>query len=762
MKGHPSESVRLHIPFLKDARRFILRHGHTIQENPLQTYGAALVFSPVESIVRRSFWEIRNPGFRVIRHLEHRWGACLKDIADHSCITSISVSHDGQELAMAGLADDRNLPSIWIRNTGAGILLAQFNTDTALLALTWSCDGNSLLAITVFGEVVRLDRAIETTNTFGFSSYATTRGYDYAAICSSGIASVVRVSYDADFNANVIKSEVFTWDFTQRDQTFRTWEFPESTVSGIALSPDGSLLAMFVTAWSAGCDRDKVRVIEVNTGTCIQELTVRARSLAFSSDGCRLFIYPLDTNILALTVLTFPSGACEHLRLPRAFVADTMAISPDYTTIFTTCNHNFTSWDLEAFSSIVETPQQLNHRRLDDGCPIKDVAISPSGRFMISFNGDNQSLSLWRLPEATFERSLTVNLSRASYEWSFSQVSDTSKHNEAFILLEEDVAHIWFLEGINDTYITHPSGMTLPLGDLCRGSVSEYREAVSKLGYWHPKYAPRGTTPQHVNVSMTDGRMAAVSFKDTVEVSELGLTAKLYFEFKASGKYAISAIALSPSSTYLAISYGTTISIWALASPSTRHELRTNDKVKSIVFSPDESSLVYNTETSIWSCTMSENPKCLLQISGFAFPSRPCFSSSGQILTWLVHSLGQDKKRVYLWNTSRGLRLPTFEVSYQAHTISFSEDDQALYVLGRLDTLETYQFAQEISQLGSIGGAGLTCHKRIHVTPAWISCDVQKLLSIPKEYPICSLKFSSNFLALKVREQGFMILDFNW
>jgi WD40 repeat protein len=159
-----------------------------------------------------------------------------------------------------------------------------------------------------------------------------------------------------------------------------------------------------------------------------------------------------------------------------------MAILPDYTTIFTTCDNSFASWDLEAFGSIVETPQQSDRRRLDDGCPTKKVAISPSGRFMISLSKDEQSLSLWRLPEATFEKSLTVDQPLASYQWSFSQPSDISNNKEAFILLGNDIAHVWFLDGIEDTHIKYPSSMKLPIGDLCLGSISEQRKEITKLG----------------------------------------------------------------------------------------------------------------------------------------------------------------------------------------------------------------------------------------------------------------------------------------
>jgi WD40 repeat protein len=512
---------------------------------------------------------------------------------------------------------------------------------------------------------------------------------------------------------------------------------------------------MYIEAHLPGCNPSTVKVVQVNAGACIHELPIEAGTLAFSPDGCRLFMYPMDIYPSTLGILELASGVCEDLRLPDHFVADYMAILPDHTTIVTAAPDKINFWDLEALGMTVGSPLRSDPQHLDDNYQIERFAISPSGRFIVTSSADRNVPHLWCLPQGTFERTLAVDLSMGTSDWSFSPVCDISIETEAFILSFDTVAHIWFLEGTENQEIKHPDALKLPMGDLCLNSIRKHKVEWFDL---YSDYRP-------FKVSLSNGRMAAVSFDDTVEVSELGVAPNLFLEFKTPGEQRIETMSLSPNSKYLAISYGTTMRIWNLAATSTHYEFQTHGGVQFLAFSPDESLLVCSTSKSIWSLTMmsSQNARCLLQKGLFEFLWKPCFSfsSSRKIIACLVTLLPSGVRRVFLWDTSSGLRLPDFEISYQAARLSFSKDDRILYALGDSETLETYEFEEESSPPGPMDKFGLNYDTRIDVTTQWIYRHRQKFLKIPFEYAPYDIAYSSNYLAFSIQDKGVLVLDLN-
>lgn len=104
---------------VEDARRFILSNRSIIERAPLQIYASALVFSPKQSFVRKSYsgqlptWLIRNPT------VEDRWGSCVQNLEATSRISHkamISFSYDGKYIAAILTSGDIE---VWSTATGA-------------------------------------------------------------------------------------------------------------------------------------------------------------------------------------------------------------------------------------------------------------------------------------------------------------------------------------------------------------------------------------------------------------------------------------------------------------------------------------------------------------------------------------------------------------------------------------------------------------------------------------------------------------------
>ncbi|KAJ5338643.1 hypothetical protein N7452_005371 [Penicillium brevicompactum] len=135
--------------FVKDAHRFILAHRHIIETHPLQLYSAALIFSPVNSIVRKCYRD-QEPAWLTLKPVvEHDWSPCFQTLEGHlNSVESIAWSHDGTRLA--SISCDSSV-KIWDPAVGQCVLNFDISREFITFSgeyfsMAWSNDGGRLAA----------------------------------------------------------------------------------------------------------------------------------------------------------------------------------------------------------------------------------------------------------------------------------------------------------------------------------------------------------------------------------------------------------------------------------------------------------------------------------------------------------------------------------------------------------------------------------------------------------------------------------------
>jgi len=100
MAKYKPDANSLLLAIIQDANRFVLRFGSIIEKAPLQTYCAALAFSPRESEIVRQFWNQRCPRIKRVLHAEETWSPSRGTLEGHSgSVTSVAFSPNGQLVA---------------------------------------------------------------------------------------------------------------------------------------------------------------------------------------------------------------------------------------------------------------------------------------------------------------------------------------------------------------------------------------------------------------------------------------------------------------------------------------------------------------------------------------------------------------------------------------------------------------------------------------------------------------------------------------
>ena len=129
--------------FVTDAVRFALHNKCTIENAPLQAYTSALLFSPINSLVRREFSR-EEPIWASLKPIvETSWRPCMQTLEGHSSsVRSVTFSGDGQHIVSE--SSDSTV-KVWDTQAGGCAQTLDGHSDW-VLSVVFSPDGQHIVS----------------------------------------------------------------------------------------------------------------------------------------------------------------------------------------------------------------------------------------------------------------------------------------------------------------------------------------------------------------------------------------------------------------------------------------------------------------------------------------------------------------------------------------------------------------------------------------------------------------------------------------
>jgi WD40 repeat protein len=346
---------------LIDAERFIRSSSWVIERFPLQTYCAALAFSPNSSSTKQLHWQDRMPLLKDVKGVRDDWDGCLQILEGHrKAVRAISFSPDGKVLASAS-SDKRVM--IW--DTSMGTIIRRLEGHSgSVLDVRFSPD-NKFIASASSDRTVRIwDSETGAERMFLQKHNGIVRTLRFLPDCTGFVTS----SRD---------NTVLRWD-TAAASAEKIYDGEFSDINAAVLSPDGSRIAVALD--------EKVQVHSFPHGTHERTFAGNAGvvyELEFSPDG-RILASSSHDNTIRLwyikedreVTLSGHSGAVFAV----TFSADSQKLAS------TSSDRTIRLWDVE----------KASHVRTFEGHRdwVNAVAFSPDNKIIASCSHD-KTVRLW-------------------------------------------------------------------------------------------------------------------------------------------------------------------------------------------------------------------------------------------------------------------------------------------------------------------------------------------------------------------------------
>ncbi|UKZ53220.1 hypothetical protein TrVGV298_007012 [Trichoderma virens] len=385
-------------------------------ENLLRVYTSALIFSPLNSLIRKIFEEEDLQWLKLKPTVEYNWSPYLQTLGGHEdSVNSVAFSADGRYLASgsrgikiwdATMGKERQtLKGPWVRSVAFspnGRYLASVSDGITIWDVTTGKEQQTLKGSTTVKSVAFLADsrylALGLSNG-GITIWDTITGKERQILKGSTTVELMAFSSNGRYLASVSDS-IIIWDVTigKKRQTLKG----STTVKSVAFSPDGCYLALGLwngstIIWDATTGKEQ-QILKSSGPAGPVAFSADGRYLASVSGGMKM----LDTTIKIWDAITGKERQTLTIRdamtgkeqqalggsncwvMSVAFSAGGRYLASGLS------NGGIKIWD--ATIKISDAITGKERQTFKGSSPVRSVAFSPDGRYLASASDD---ITIW-------------------------------------------------------------------------------------------------------------------------------------------------------------------------------------------------------------------------------------------------------------------------------------------------------------------------------------------------------------------------------
>ncbi|KAH7558833.1 hypothetical protein BM1_04970 [Bipolaris maydis] len=374
-----------------DAYRFIMYHRQTIEISPLQTYISALLFSPTDSLIRKSYHHEAPEYISFTTTMASTWDACLQTLEGHrGTVSSVAFSHDSSRIVSGSF--DRTA-KIWDASSGACLLTLR-DHDEAVSSVAFSHNSSRVVS----GSHDTTAKIWDTNSgacllTFrGHSKYVCSVAFSYdSSWIASGSGDFTVKIWNSNNGECIQKLEhggtvrsVMVWDLNE-GQPLKTFGDVDNDFKSVFFSHDCTRVALI----TSDLEESNISVLDLDTGEWLKTLRVQdsaVHSVTFSRNSTQLISGSISGSIKIWDVTT---GECLRTYKGDSLRVISMAFSHDSAHLVSGSDDGtIRIWDAISIASL-RTPRNHN-------VEVRSLDFSPDSALLASAFS-NDTIKIWHV-----------------------------------------------------------------------------------------------------------------------------------------------------------------------------------------------------------------------------------------------------------------------------------------------------------------------------------------------------------------------------